>query len=348
MVQYLPFVADVLEVHGEIGSTGHVEIDIEIDGVPVTGMEGATFTSSGESYTGTALNNAATGAKLTASVVGATLDPDGLCLTIITERTGGGAVTTNWKGALVRKNANQTLTTGVSAPVTWNTELYDVSSWFATPGDAHFTVPSGVTRVSIKANGRFSSSAIGRRELILTRDTGGGFLPFPGSGSGVFNAVGTDASEFHCESAIIDVQKGHKFRVEAFQNSGGNLDLEDDDRTWFQIEAVQGNILGATGATGPAGNVDITTVSGTTTLGINDGSFIDVTAGGFVITLPAVAAAAIGKIFHIKDSDGNAGSSSITIDGNGAELINGSTTFSLTVSYQSVSLVNIGDKWVTV
>ncbi|GAF86680.1 unnamed protein product, partial [marine sediment metagenome] len=104
---------------------------------------------------------------------------------------------------------------------------------------------------------------------------------------------------------------------------------------------------GATGAVGATGSdeLDITTVSTTSTLGVDDGAFIDVTAGSITITLPAVATAAVGKVYHIKDADGNAGSSNITIEGNASENIDGSLNFVLNVNYQAVSIVNLGDKW---
>ena len=71
----LPFSLDMKTAEGELGSTGEVELTIRIDGVPVTGLSGATFTSSAEAYTASAGFNAATGAKIVAEVVGASLDP---------------------------------------------------------------------------------------------------------------------------------------------------------------------------------------------------------------------------------------------------------------------------------
>ncbi len=104
---------------------------------------------------------------------------------------------------------------------------------------------------------------------------------------------------------------------------------------------------GSTGVTGATGsdNLDITTVGTTLTLGVDDGAFIDVTAGSITITLPPVASAATGKVYHIKDVAGLANGANITIDGNSSEQIDGAATFVLTVNYQSVSIVNLGDKW---
>jgi hypothetical protein len=72
------------------------------------------------------------------------------------------------------------------------------------------------------------------------------------------------------------------------------------------------------------------------------------TAGSITITLPAVATAGIGRQIIVKDRDGNAGAGNITIDGNASETIDGATTFSLTVNYQSVTLVNDGSTWMVV
>jgi len=90
----------------------------------------------------------------------------------------------------------------------------------------------------------------------------------------------------------------------------------------------------------------ITTVSITSALGVDDGPLIDVTSTSITITLPAVASAAVGKTYHIKDTDGLAsGGSGITIDGSGAETIDGELTFVLSTNFQSVTIVNLGDKW---
>jgi hypothetical protein len=92
--------------------------------------------------------------------------------------------------------------------------------------------------------------------------------------------------------------------------------------------------------------VSISTVSTTSALGANDGPFIDVTAGSLTITLPPVALVVAGKTYTIKDSDGVAAATNITIDGNAAETIDGVATFVMDTDFQSVSLISLGDKWV--
>ena len=228
LTQSAPFAFDVTSGFGEVGPTGHVVGTVEIDGIPVVGLSGATFDPGGtDSYTATSGNNAATGARVAFVVTGVTLEVDDFCLSIHTQRTTGGG------GSL--------LATGATGA----------------------TGETGVTGAGV---------------------------------AGVTGATG-----------------------------------------------IQGN-TGAVGATG-SDDLDITTVAVTSTLGVDDGAFIDVTAGSITITLPAVASAVTGKVYHIKDADGNAGSGNITIDGNAAEQIDGAATFVLNVNYQSVSIVNLGDKW---
>jgi len=92
----------------------------------------------------------------------------------------------------------------------------------------------------------------------------------------------------------------------------------------------------------------VTTVSITSALGVDDGPLIDVTAGSITITLPAAASAAVGKTYHIKDTDGLAAATNITIDGDGAETIDGETTFILSSNFQGITVVNLGDKWTVI
>lgn len=68
----------------------------------------------------------------------------------------------------------------------------------------------------------------------------------------------------------------------------------------------------------------------------------DAATGSITITLPT-ALGRIGKVFRIKkiDSSGN----SVTADGNGSETIDGSTTASLTVQYEAITIASDGSNW---
>ena len=68
-------------------------------------------------------------------------------------------------------------------------------------------------------------------------------------------------------------------------------------------------------------------------------------SGARTINLPAVASNS-GRIVIIKDETGNAGSGTITIDGNGNELIDGSATLTLTENRGAYTLICTGSQWV--
>lgn len=68
----------------------------------------------------------------------------------------------------------------------------------------------------------------------------------------------------------------------------------------------------------------------------------DSSGGTFTVTLPA-AAAAKGVILTVTKTDSSL--TAVTIDGNGSETINGSTTTTLNTQYESVDLVSDGSNW---
>lgn len=68
----------------------------------------------------------------------------------------------------------------------------------------------------------------------------------------------------------------------------------------------------------------------------------DASGGAFTVTLPA-ASGVTGIIYHIKKMDSSG--SAVTIDGNGAETIDGATTIDLTLQYESVTIVSDGTSW---
>jgi hypothetical protein len=67
-------------------------------------------------------------------------------------------------------------------------------------------------------------------------------------------------------------------------------------------------------------------------------------AGGITITLPA--ASGTGRKLTINKVDAGAGA--LTIDGNGAETINGSATASLTAQWDSITIVSDGSGWIII
>lgn len=74
---------------------------------------------------------------------------------------------------------------------------------------------------------------------------------------------------------------------------------------------------------------------------------VDTTAAR-TINLPAAATAGAGKLYVIKDEDGTAGANAITVDGSGAETIDGALTKLINTNYGAMWLYSTGTNWLTV
>lgn len=70
------------------------------------------------------------------------------------------------------------------------------------------------------------------------------------------------------------------------------------------------------------------------------------TAAARTITLEDAAAMA-GRIVVIKDESGGAATNNITIDGKGAQTIDGAATLVMSTNYQAVQLYSTGTAWFT-
>lgn len=68
----------------------------------------------------------------------------------------------------------------------------------------------------------------------------------------------------------------------------------------------------------------------------------DTTSAAFTITLPK-ASTHTGRVVHIKRI--NAGANNLTVDGDGAETIDGAASITLTAQWESRSLLSDGSNW---
>jgi hypothetical protein len=72
---------------------------------------------------------------------------------------------------------------------------------------------------------------------------------------------------------------------------------------------------------------------------------VDATAGAKTITLPTAVGCA-GRVYIIRKVDSSA--NAVIIDGNAAETINGTATYSLTIQYQTASIMSDGAGWMVI
>lgn len=70
---------------------------------------------------------------------------------------------------------------------------------------------------------------------------------------------------------------------------------------------------------------------------------VDATAGAITLTLPAVAGVTVGKTYVIKKTD--AGYNAVTIDGSGAETIDGATTYAIALKNEGLQITSDGAAW---
>lgn len=87
----------------------------------------------------------------------------------------------------------------------------------------------------------------------------------------------------------------------------------------------------------------IATKTGNYTVDVTDYCLLgDATGGGFTFTLPA-AASNSGRVFQFKKLDSSA--NIVTVDGNASETIDGATTYTLTIQYESITIISDGTSW---
>lgn len=103
------------------------------------------------------------------------------------------------------------------------------------------------------------------------------------------------------------------------------------------------NVTRAKLAVGAVGNLSTTSKTGAYTATDSDDVILCSASGGaFTITLPT-AVGISGRVYHIKKTDSS--TNAVTIAGNGSETIDGATTQTLTIQYESMSVVSDGSNW---
>lgn len=188
-------------------------------------------------------------------------------------------------------------------------------------------------------------------------------VPATGVGDIVGGITGTyyswyDASEgaqnYYGSAGTLSDRVSSKATVETvFNELGADIDHRIEGAGQVNALFVQGSdgFVGvATGAptsslhcAASAANA-IASVAGDTTLGATHCRVkVDASGGAVVITLPAAAGAA-GRLYYIKKTDSSA--NTVTVDGNGAETIDGNATLVLYNQNNAVCVQSDGTNWV--
>ena len=102
-------------------------------------------------------------------------------------------------------------------------------------------------------------------------------------------------------------------------------------------------------ASGFAGlGLRVRSITTTATLSVNDDAVLlcDATGGAFTVTLPAAADAErlnFGMLYCVKKTDVSA--NAVTLDGAGAETIDGAANVSLAAQFDTALLISDGTEW---
>ncbi len=144
------------------------------------------------------------------------------------------------KRALVHKTTSQSLNNDSTTVLTFDGEDYDTDSFHDTSTNTdRLTVPAGVSVVRVSARVIFASNATGYRKVNITKNLA---LDFSGQSEVSLPAVSGATTVLQFISPPIDVSAGDYFKLQAYQNSGGALNVEGSAnnalRSWFCIEVI--------------------------------------------------------------------------------------------------------------
>lgn len=139
------------------------------------------------------------------------------------------------RGALVKRTAVQSITTGAVNVVNFDAESYDTDSIHDTvTNNDRLVVPTGITKIRLFANVKYAINSTGIRGLYVYKN---GVPSFDGSSLVFRNSVVTFGTQIPMATTVLSVSGGDYFHLGAWQNSGGNLDI--DATTWFAMELIQ-------------------------------------------------------------------------------------------------------------
>lgn len=181
------------------------------------------------------------------------------------------------------------------------------------------------------ANPLFSYNRDGDNYTRATLFSTGNFQTIPGGGTN-FNGGGAGYTTLTFSHYWLP--NGQAFRIDRYNGSGNILELAYTGSATLAAVDIEGSSVfkGATYSyVGKSANYTVTSSDYT----------VDCTSGTFTITLPT-AVGVTGKIYNVK----NSGTGIITLATTSSQTIDGATTQTLAVQYQSFYVQSNGSNWI--
>jgi hypothetical protein len=134
-------------------------------------------------------------------------------------------------GVRLTKSATQSLANNTGTKITWDTETYDTDGFHSlVTNTSRITIPSGKAGYySITATGAFGANATGQRYFAFYKN---GTMELVYARNAGYSAADLAASG----TAILNLAVGDYIELEAFQNSGGALQFNDNPLTQFSAQ----------------------------------------------------------------------------------------------------------------
>lgn len=143
-----------------------------------------------------------------------------------------------WKGARVRRTANQTISSATISSITWQVADINTNAFWSAGAPTRLTVPANVTKVRLRGGVRFNSAASpsGTRQIFMTKNG----VTFNGRGALNIPAEQNMTHELNVSSGVISVVVGDYFELAPYHTQGAALDVLTHESTWFEMEVVEG------------------------------------------------------------------------------------------------------------
>lgn len=135
-------------------------------------------------------------------------------------------------GALVSKDANQSIPTATATLLLWQFADYDFGGWFGSSGDNFLTVPPGVRRVRMWSGFNWAAATGTFKDIAFLKNA----APVQGLPKLRLSAVSVDVA---LSSPIIEVVPGNTLEVEVRHDMGVGVNARSGTTTYFGVEAVR-------------------------------------------------------------------------------------------------------------